>query len=198
MYNVNCGTGWTRIIVGWDPSSVDLIVLNQYPQVVHCFVKPLHGQRPFYLSILYGNTHYIPRRFLWDNLKSHNCVVKDNPWALMGDFNAILDPSESTSSSKLNAGIIEFRECVEEIDMQDLSMMGLFYIWNQKPSDTGGILKKLDRVMGNDNFISNFPTASARFLPYLVSDHSPSVLLIPELKKVKPKPFRFSNFLATK
>ncbi|GJY90171.1 zf-CCHC domain-containing protein [Tanacetum coccineum] len=41
-----------------------------------------------------------------------------------------------------------------------------------------GILKKLDRVMGNSQFISVYPASYANFMPYLSSNHCPAVLII--------------------
>lgn len=36
------------------------------------------------------------------------------------------------------------------------------------------------------------------FLPYITSDHCPAVLVFPEVRGPKPKPFRFMNFIAEK
>ncbi|GKG47980.1 hypothetical protein Tco_0509865, partial [Tanacetum coccineum] len=57
-----------------------------------------------------------------------------------------------------------------------------------------GNLKKLDKIMGNEDFISNFPNAHAVFLPYLISDHCPTVLAIPNVVHKRKKAFRFANF----
>ncbi|GKC81533.1 hypothetical protein Tco_1137250 [Tanacetum coccineum] len=62
----------------------------------------------------------------------------------------------------------------------------------------GGILKKLDRIMGNLEFVDTFPGAYGIFQPYRISDHSPAVLKIPTITNQKPKPFKFFNFLTYK
>ncbi|GJR59307.1 putative RNA-directed DNA polymerase [Tanacetum coccineum] len=69
---------------------------------------------------------------------------------------------------------------------------------NQKPRSGGGVLKKLDRIMGNMEFIDTFPGAYDVFQPYRISDHSPEVLKIPSLMIQNPKPFKFFNFLTFK
>ncbi|GKA46013.1 hypothetical protein Tco_0738809 [Tanacetum coccineum] len=89
----------------------------------------------------------------------------------------------------------EFKECVAEIEVQDVQQTGLQFTWNQKPKGTDGILKKLDRIMENLVFNDVFMGAHAIFKPYRISDHSPVVLNIPAHVKVKPKPFKFSNIL---
>ncbi|GKF09071.1 hypothetical protein Tco_0043295, partial [Tanacetum coccineum] len=80
----------------------------------------------------------------------------------------------------------------------DINSFGLHYTWNQKPKGRNGILKKLDRVMGNIDFVEEFPGAYAIFQPYRLSDHSPAVLKLPSCSTSKPKPFKFYNFLSYK
>ncbi|GJZ69544.1 hypothetical protein Tco_0633094 [Tanacetum coccineum] len=58
-------------------------------------------------------------------------------------------------------------------------------------------MKKLDRVMGNEKFMEEYNQAYALFLPYLVSDHSPALLVIPHKMERKVRSFSFSNFIAT-
>ncbi|PWA43499.1 RNA-directed DNA polymerase, eukaryota, Reverse transcriptase zinc-binding domain protein [Artemisia annua] len=59
-------------------------------------------------------------------------------------------------------------------------------------------LKKLDWILVNDNFVSQFNEANGKFLPYMIPDHSPCELTLPkEMIKCK-RAFRFSNFTAHK
>lgn len=76
----------------------------------------------------------------------------------------------------------EFRECIEDIRMVDVHQSGFHYTWNQRPHSETGILKKLDRVMGNGEFIALFGESQAVFRPYRLSDHSPAILKIPLIK----------------
>ncbi|GJS20997.1 RNA-directed DNA polymerase, eukaryota, reverse transcriptase zinc-binding domain protein [Tanacetum coccineum] len=62
----------------------------------------------------------------------------------------------------------------------------------------GGILKKLDRVMINECFIDKYPKAHAIFFPYLISDHCPALLIMPEGLVKQTKPFSFANHIADK
>lgn len=52
--------------------------------------------------------------------------------------------------------------------------------------------------MPNDAFISNFANSYAVFQQYRISDHSPSILKIHQHVRVKPKTFKFSNFIVHK
>ncbi|GKC42215.1 hypothetical protein Tco_1059937 [Tanacetum coccineum] len=69
--------------------------------------------------------------------------------------------------------------------------------WARHDPDNG-ILKKIDRVLGNNCFMGNFPNAHAMFLPHLSSDRCPVVLFIPKMVRKKKKAFKFANFIAEK
>ncbi|GKB33065.1 RNA-directed DNA polymerase, eukaryota, reverse transcriptase zinc-binding domain protein [Tanacetum coccineum] len=99
--------------------------------------------------------------------------------------------------------MLEFQECLNNIEVEDICSSGLHYTWTKnlqktKAGNMIGILKKLDRVMSNGEFMKTFPYAHAKFLSYLISDHTPSILCIPTNVKKKAKPFRFVNFLTDK
>nr|GEZ44704.1 hypothetical protein [Tanacetum cinerariifolium] len=114
----------------------------------------------------------------------------------MGDFHAALFLADSMASgSCMDISMREFNECVENIEVLDGQQSGLKYTWNQKPKGSNGILKKLDRIMANLGFNDVFIGFHAIFKPYRVSDHSPSVLIIPTIGVSKPKPFKFYNIL---
>ncbi|XP_022024324.1 uncharacterized protein LOC110924641 [Helianthus annuus] len=92
----------------------------------------------------------------------------------------------------------EFKECVHDIEVFDLSRSGLQFTWTNNQKNRATILKKLDRVTGNVCLIDAFPATSAYFLPYCISDHSPCVLKLPNVTRDKPKPFKFVNLIADK
>ncbi|GKB92869.1 RNA-directed DNA polymerase, eukaryota, reverse transcriptase zinc-binding domain protein [Tanacetum coccineum] len=105
----------------------------------------------------------------------------------------------SAGGSKVHSDMQEFGDCVNDIEVEDINSTCLFYTWIKSPfKPETSILKKLDRVMVNSDFIDHYGNANARFLPFLISDHSPVVLHIPNTLEKKKKSFRFSNFVADK
>ena len=97
----------------------------------------------------------------------------------------------------------EFKECVNNIEVEDIASSGLFYTWTKnlhkvKAGIKSGVLKKLDRIIGNEVFIGMFAQAHAIFLPYLISDHCPTMLNLPNAICAKKKAFKFANFVAEK
>ncbi|GJR89610.1 uncharacterized protein Tco_0213621 [Tanacetum coccineum] len=193
-----CDKG-SRIILGWDPGVVDLMVLAQTNQVLHTKIVFKKDQKTICCSFIYAHNRYTLRRELWHNLKMYKHFVRGKPWAILGDFNVALNLEDYASGpSGVDIAMREFKECVMKIEVMDINSSGLRFTWNQKPKGQGGVLKKIDRVMGNMECIDVFPCSYALFQPYRTSDHSPSILKIPKVTIDKPKPFKFFNFLAHK
>ncbi|GJU49344.1 putative nucleotidyltransferase, ribonuclease H [Tanacetum coccineum] len=61
-----------------------------------------------------------------------------------------------------------------------------------------GIMKKLDRVLGNGDFLDLFGACYAEFLPYIIFDHWPTLLVIPCSIAKRRKSFMFMNYLSDK
>ncbi|GKD72686.1 sugar transport protein 13, partial [Tanacetum coccineum] len=188
-----CSKG-TRIIIGWNKYDVDVSVISQSDQVIHVRLWLRLEKKELFCSFIYGHNRYSTRRVLWNNLCAHNHFIRQRPWCMLGDFNAALNLDDSTaSSSRMDIAMREFKECIDEIEVKDISCTGLHYTWTQKPRGFDGLFKKIDRVMGNNEFINMFMGAHAIFKPYRISDHAPAMLVIPTVTKPSPKPFKFAN-----
>ncbi|GJS03919.1 hypothetical protein Tco_0320427 [Tanacetum coccineum] len=188
-----------RIILGWNLDIVNVVVISQSSQVMHVKIVHKASGKQLFCSFVYASNSPSTRRILWAELGMHKLVTRGVPWTLMGDFNVALNLEDySSSSSKLSSTISEFKDYVYNIEVLDITSSGLHFTWNQKPKGEGGLLKKLDRVLGNTDFIDAFLGSYALFQPYRISDHSPAVLHIPNLPFSKPKPFKIFNFLTHK
>ncbi|XP_076934499.1 uncharacterized protein LOC143600808 [Bidens hawaiensis] len=194
--NGNVCEKYSRVIVGWDTNVMDLMILSQSDQVVHTQISLKSDRKVIFFSFIYAHNSYLLRRQLWQNLLIHNNFVNNQPWIVMGDFNTIMNLDESTScASSRDISMVEFKDCIQELEILDLKFTGLQYTWNQKPKGDSGLMKKLDRIMGNQVFNDIFPGSYVEFQPYRISDHTPAILSIPLSKKFCPKPFKFSNVL---
>ncbi|GJV31974.1 sodium/hydrogen exchanger 6 [Tanacetum coccineum] len=111
------------------------------------------------------------------NLVGHAGLMRNRPWVLLGDFNAAFNfKDHSAGGYEPNTAMLEFKECVQAMEVADVISTGLHFTWNQKPKGANGILKKIDRIMGNLQFIDDFPGSFAIFHPYRILNHSPCVL----------------------
>ncbi|GJU16781.1 sodium/hydrogen exchanger 6 [Tanacetum coccineum] len=166
-----CDKGY-QTILGWNDDLVDVMIMAQTNQVMNVQVNTRIDNKTLFCSFIYTGNYYIDRRTVWNNLVGHAGLMRNRPWVLLGDFNAVLNIEDHYS--------------------------GGYEPNNQKPKGSNGILKKIDRIKGNLKFNDDFPGSFAIFQPYRISDHSPCVLRIPMVTKPKPKPSKFSNFLVYK
>ncbi|XP_022030707.1 uncharacterized protein LOC110931630 [Helianthus annuus] len=197
--NGGCCHKGTRIIVGWNPAIFDVMILSQSPQVMHLQLVFKLDKRMIFCSFIYAANYYVSRKELWHNLSVHKALVNDKPWCIMGDFNSALNIEDnSMGTSSISIGMRDIQECVDNIEVVDINRMGIHFTWTQKPKNGVGLLKKLDRVMGNTAFIADFPNSVAMFKPYRLSDHCPCILSFPDAGMLKPRSFKFANFLVFK
>ncbi|GKB39981.1 RNA-directed DNA polymerase, eukaryota, reverse transcriptase zinc-binding domain protein [Tanacetum coccineum] len=153
-------------------------MLHYCKQSVLCRIEDRRGKLLMFYTIVYAANGGNERRDLWKDLSLYKGIVADDPWAIMGDMNVTLDPSEHfTGSSSMSKDIQEFKDCVNLIEIEDIASSGLFYTWTKslhksKQGDNTGILKKLDKAMRNEAFVgrkksfrfSNFVTDKDEFL----------------------------------
>ncbi|XP_021985901.1 uncharacterized protein LOC110882124 [Helianthus annuus] len=193
-----CSRG-TRIILGWDSDVVDLMVLAQTDQVIHTQMLDKAYKKVLFCSFVYAENKYQDRRSLWESLCNHKSLCHDKPWVVMGDFNATLQLEDSlygTSQQMISMG--EFKDCFQFLELLDIQGHGLQFTWNQRPKDGVGLLKKIDRVMGNIQFLDLWPNAFVMYHPFRVSDHTPCILKMGAVNEKKIQPFKFPNFIASK
>nr|XP_043619803.1 uncharacterized protein LOC122591609 [Erigeron canadensis] len=194
--NVSLCTKVSRIILGSDPNIVDVMLISQTDQVIHTKVILKNVKKTVMCSFVYAHNRYTHRRALWNSLKVHKAFMHDQPWCILGDFNAALKLEDSSmGNSRMDIAMREFKECVDNIDVSDVNKIGMHFTWNQKPSGDQGLLKKIDRIMANTEFVDAFTGAVAVIQPCRISDHAPVVLQIPLKPKFTIKPFKFSNIL---
>ncbi|GJW71500.1 RNA-directed DNA polymerase, eukaryota, reverse transcriptase zinc-binding domain protein [Tanacetum coccineum] len=154
----------------------------------------------FFCRFIYANNSGRERQELWKMLEGHKRISNKRPWILMGDFKVTLKANEhSAGGSFISSDMMEFNECVNDLELEDICSTGFQFTWTKSLKDpNSSIMKKLDRIMINEEFIQQFQKAYGRFLPFIISDHSLAVITIPEGLKKKKRSFRFVNYIADK
>ncbi|KAJ9536498.1 hypothetical protein OSB04_un000335 [Centaurea solstitialis] len=186
----------TRIILAWDVSNVDVMVLESHRQYMHCEVRIRGLVHGFFISFVYGDNRGSERRSLWSGLRRFKAIMGDKPWLIAGDFNCLLFPHDAFGGiSRRNSDMADFASCLEDVDVFDMRFMGVHHTWCQKPNSEGGIKRKLDRILANTFFTSLFDDATARFLPRGLSDHSPGIVGFTGGTRARKAGFKFDNFL---
>ncbi|KAJ9535821.1 hypothetical protein OSB04_un001032 [Centaurea solstitialis] len=186
--------GGTRIVIAWNMKVLDLMVMEGHAQAIHCMVRLKNDPIPLYVSIAYGANDLVKRRLLWSSIRKHKVMIGAQPWIVMGDFNAMLFPHDGLGgSSRRDRAMEEFGECVDDVEIMDVRYSGVQYSWRQKPTSVDGIVRKLDRILANTDFLSRFRSSFAHFHPWGISDHSLGVISFSDDVIVHKPGFKFDN-----
>ncbi|GKE25806.1 RNA-directed DNA polymerase, eukaryota, reverse transcriptase zinc-binding domain protein [Tanacetum coccineum] len=197
-----CNKG-CRIVIGWD-SETNVQILHKTSQTIFCIINAPEFKVNCYFSFVYAVNKGLDRRELWKVLINDYIYVNGKPWCIDGDMNVILPPNEHyCGSSIMNPDMMEFQDCLNAIEVEDICSSDLHFTWTKnlhkvKMGNMTGVLKKLNRIMSIEDFIKNFPQAHAKFLSYIISDHTHVILCVPSNVRKKFKSFRFSNYITDK
>ncbi|KAK4275212.1 hypothetical protein QN277_018336 [Acacia crassicarpa] len=173
----------------WDQTIVSISVLERHHQYIHLQVNGTSGCS-WTLTVVYASPSCVPRRALWDNL-SRLAQTVQGAWLLGGDFNGTLLHCERRSNASFRCSIDrEFVRWVDSNGLRDIGFAGPEFTWKRGTSEA-----RLDRILVNVQWYSQFPLASVSHLPFFKSDHRPLLLRL-DLPKVVPKPNRPFRFIA--
>lgn len=96
------------------------------------------------------------------------------PWAVMGDFNLIVNP-EDKNNSRLHRGLMNhFRRLLSVLELKELYLNGRRFTWSSERSTP--TLERLDRVFSSVDWDSMFPNAYLAASSSATSDHAPLIL----------------------
>lgn len=131
-------------------------------------------------------------------MRKFKVVIANKPWVILGDFNSMLFPHDGMGgSSRRNIDMEDFHNCLEDVEIFDITYQGCQFTWTQKPTGEDGIMRKLDRILGNTAFTDRYRDFSVVFHARGVSDHSPGVLSFKAGIVKRKRGFKFDNFLTT-
>ncbi|XP_061347120.1 uncharacterized protein LOC133292701 [Gastrolobium bilobum] len=172
----------------WNKCDSDVAILLDEHQFVHSKVNWLASGKEEFLTFVYGSPRRVDKRCLWENLRSIGSTIGSD-WVVLGDFNAFLEKSEKQGGREVCWGSVqEFSSCLSDCNLSDLGFAGPNFTWKR-----GRLQERLDRVVGNNSWILNYPNRSVHHLLFNGTDHRP-ILLKDETQVYGAggsKPFRF-------
>ncbi|KAL0561777.1 hypothetical protein IC582_002218 [Cucumis melo] len=86
----------------------------------------------------------------------------------------------------------EFDLAIRDADLVEPSVQGNWFTWTSKVQGSG-MLRRLDRVLVNDEWLSAWPTMRINVLPWGISDHSPTLFYPSFQVNSRVVSFRFFN-----
>lgn len=162
-----------RMIIGWDDEVWKVQVVDSGDQYMHCEMRSVDTGMLHKVSFIYASNYAQRRREVWSCCVELAKVNTQNPWLVLGDFNAVRFTHERQGGSgRWNAICEELNNCLFEAELEDLKFRGLLYTWN-KNCEKFFIRRKLDRSLINSTWLATFPFAEATFPPHTLSAHLP-------------------------
>ncbi|KAK4384561.1 hypothetical protein Sango_3048800 [Sesamum angolense] len=191
-YSGPAGRTW----IAWNPLEVDVVILEDGSQFIHCraFNKRLHTR--CLITVVYGAYDIIPRRDLWGTLRTLSKGISDEPWLVLGDFNAVIDNSEVCGqAADTSASMADFRNCVRDTGLVQLPFTGCPFTWHNCSEGPRSLWRRLDRMLVNVAWLDAWPGSSYISALPSTSDHSP--LILTGMDRITDHAiFRFDNYLA--
>lgn len=112
-------------------------------------------------------------------------LLRPIPWIAIGDFNVILCPNEKLWGNSSGRRCPQFGDFVNMAELQDLGFKGPAFTWHR-----GGLFEKLDRVLGNVNWVRKFLNCLVTYLPKIKSDYRTLLLSVnPKSNLPREMPF---------
>nr|GEY94124.1 hypothetical protein [Tanacetum cinerariifolium] len=135
QHNESSSMKGCRITVGWDCNNVKCSLKNTIEQSMLYNVEVLSSKESFFCTFIYA---------------------ANKAWVIMGDVNVRLNLEDhSEDMSNFTQDMIDFQECVNDTELEDINSYGLHFTWTKSllnPNAT--VIKKIDRIMSNQLFLS--------------------------------------------
>lgn len=119
---------------------------------MHVHTFSLTHQKYFFLSVIHGANSLVERRLLGNELIWVKTEMDNVPWLLFGDFNTELHMTERSDyfdGMHISQIFLEFKSCVEDLELYDLKYAEPFLTWSNKRA-IGFLAKLLDIFFVND------------------------------------------------
>ncbi|XP_074304260.1 uncharacterized protein LOC141638972 [Silene latifolia] len=159
--------GWhkgSRIWVFWKPDLFDIQFISYSAQHIHMLVHSTVDNKKFQLTMIYAFNGLQERIALWNTLKNISATCC-TPWLWLGDFNTVLSPIERLGGNTTDAEM-------ETIDR---------------------VYSRLDRAMGNQEWLAEFANSLAHFHPEGLFDHCPCTIVDRNADIGGKKSFKYFN-----
>ncbi|XP_048496207.1 uncharacterized protein LOC125495509 [Beta vulgaris subsp. vulgaris] len=184
-HNLSCHKNG-RILIGWCPNSFTVDILQVNSQYIHCKIRTKEGME-FKCTFVYGFNDAHSREILWSGLK-RLAQQPEEPWVLLGDFNALSNIENRIGSMVSMAEIRPMTDC----NLSDVKSSGRYFTWNNKQDGPKIVFSRINRVIATQKWLDSFELVVVVVMPEGSYDHTPVVLQVyPQIHKKKP--FRFLN-----
>ncbi|XP_020258489.1 uncharacterized protein LOC109834882 [Asparagus officinalis] len=181
-----------RILLLWDPNSLEVQIDSQSSQHITCLVRSFDGRIDcLIITSIYGHNQLENRRDLWQELNQARLSAGNKHWILCGDFNTI-----TGSDDKLGGAVVtetkttDFMDFIDDCHLSHMKTEGCHFTWNNKQEANSRVWSRLDRTLVNDAWLNLYNSNHVEFLQPSFSDHSSALVSIYDECVQGKKPFK--------
>ncbi|GKA35887.1 RNA-directed DNA polymerase, eukaryota, reverse transcriptase zinc-binding domain protein [Tanacetum coccineum] len=121
-----------RIMVGWNSSKIKVWEIAKSKQCVFLLVETTCQKTKFFCIVVYASNSYIERIKLLRDLGIQKTIANGVPWVILGDFNVTLKVNEHSYKSSIPSNeMIEFQDCIADIEVEDILSSGFQFTWTK-------------------------------------------------------------------
>ncbi|XP_074298144.1 uncharacterized protein LOC141628964 [Silene latifolia] len=165
-----------RLWLIWQPSQFLVDVRCISAQIIYTLVCDKLRGITFWFTLVYGFNKEQERAGLWTELNQISRGV-DSAWMICGDFNSLMNINEKIRGAPVSWNdVLSMRQMVMNCNLVEMKTVGAFFTWNNKHENGTKVYSKLDRVLINADWLTNFPECYANFLPEGLFDHCPCLI----------------------
>ncbi|XP_075074577.1 uncharacterized protein LOC142162154 [Nicotiana tabacum] len=187
-YDNTCLNSKGRIWLVWNPR---VLMLQSSLQCIHCCVRDPAKNMKFKFTAVYGLHTVDDRKGLWDDLKSLETGIQD-PWLVMGNFNAVLKLEDRKNGSQIQDGEVrDFENFLNSTSLAEMKYVGRNYTWTNNH-----VYSKIDRALVNHVWLSLWPHLEVVVRDPYFSNHALLCITLTEQQNKCVEPFKFLNYLA--
>lgn len=150
---------------------IDLVDVN--PRMVT--LRLTRGNTSCCFTSIYAYPYFPTRVTNWTHIRELRRRIFE-PWALVGDWNEILGPSEVEGGDFVASRADEFGRLLLECDLSTIHTTRSLFTWKRSAADSPVLLKRLDRGVVDASWKTAFPDSYVEVLFNGCSDHNPLIL----------------------
>ncbi|XP_019241257.1 PREDICTED: uncharacterized protein LOC109221251 [Nicotiana attenuata] len=163
-------------------------VIQTDAQFIHCIIS--NSSIRCAMTVVYGYNSLEKRKEMWQKLQSLAQTI-NYPWLLWGDFNAIISTQDRVSKvAPTQADIQDFANFCSDTMLIEIPWRGEFFTWTNGQMGEDRVVSRLDRALGNDEWMMNFDHLTVEIGDPFISDHSPLTLKFHRRNNSIRVPFR--------
>ncbi|XP_024156000.1 uncharacterized protein LOC112163980 [Rosa chinensis] len=126
---------------------------------------------------VYAQTTIAGRRLLWQDLRLIAATLVHGPWLVFGDFNCVIGAHEKRGGIPPSlTSCLNFQDICSDYALMDIPTRGLSYTWTDRR-----IYVRLDRALGNVEWLEAWESLEYRALAKAFSDHCPLLVTCSDL-----------------